>query len=413
MSLDRAEVALLQAIHKVDDVNEELINRPRSFHIAASILPPHMRHCAQTILPLSMLMATGQWTVERALEALRKEPRVSVLLDQTVLKAVSPSSVGKEAGYAVLFDLGGTNIRVATATSVNSKFQMNEIYSKKISDNKSEKGICDLIREAYDQVLKQDGISSVNPPACIVMAQPGYVNESDGTISGLANFPWSRPFPLKSLLSNVSGCQNIIIIDDCDAALYGEVKSESSSLPSLDMTAVMVTIGTGIGTSLYINNALHKGSRGLIEGGHMILHADGLTCPCGQRGCLEMYSSGTAIGLRGQHENVSGKPGSTVSAEDVVLEAQQGNTVATEILDQATKDLAVGLVNIVRLYDPHVIIIGGGVGAILFKKLRNEFQKLSWMLHDDVRDLKIVLAACNESGLSGCFAIATETMTQV
>ena len=89
VSLDRAEVALLQAIHKVDDVNEELINRPRSFHIAASILPPHMRHCAQTILPLSMLMATGQWTVERALEALRKEPRVSVLLDQTVLKAVS------------------------------------------------------------------------------------------------------------------------------------------------------------------------------------------------------------------------------------------------------------------------------------------------------------------------------------
>jgi hypothetical protein len=97
VTLQRAEVALLQAIHKVDVVGEELTNRPRSFHIAASILPPHMRHCAQTILPLSMLMATDQWTVDRALVALQKEPRVSVLLDQTVLKVGFQDLTGKDA----------------------------------------------------------------------------------------------------------------------------------------------------------------------------------------------------------------------------------------------------------------------------------------------------------------------------
>lgn len=410
VSLHRAEMALLQAIHKVDVVGQALTNKPRSFHIAASILPPHMRHCAQTIMPLSMLMATGQWTVALAQEALLKEPRVSVLLDQTVLKTVIQSPPDMAVAYAVLFDLGGTNIRVATATTVNGKFQMNSIYSKKIGTDKSEGAVSALIVEVYEHVLRQDGISPAVPPVCVVMAQPGLANESDGTISGLANFPWVIPFPMRSVLRDVSGCQQVIIIDDCDAALLGEVKSESSPLPCQNATAVMLTVGTGIGTSLYINNALHTGSRGLIEGGHMILYPDGVSCPCGQRGCLEMYCSGTAIGRNGRLISKSNGTGTVTTAEDVVHEAQQGNTVAAEIIRQAAQDLASGLVNICRLVDPHVIIIGGGVGAILFENLNHEFQKLSWKLHNDVRDISVVLASCSESGLSGCFAIAAERL---
>jgi glucokinase len=353
------------------------------------------------------------------------------------MTVASKYSTGKEAKYAVLFDLGGTNIRVATATIESLKFQMNTVYSQKLGEDKSEQAVKDIIREAYHHVLREAGMSQAVPPTCLVMAQPGRVHEGDGTISGLANFPWTQPFPMQSVLRDMSGCERIVILDDCDAALYGEVKAESSPLPSENATALMLMIGTGIGSALFIDNHLYKGSRRLIEGGHMILYPDGLACPCGQRGCLEMYSSGTAIGRRGQSLNLppsgpsdsdsasasdSDPPGATTTtttattttttttAEDVVLQAQWGHAASAGILHRAARDLAAGLVSMCRLYDPRVVILGGGVGAILFEEVKREFELLSWRLHDDARDIIITLASCSEAGLSGCMAIATELM---
>lgn len=411
VSLASAENALLRAIHKVDVVIEELISKPRSFHIAASILPAHMRHCAQTILPLSMLLATGKWLVADALDALQKEPRVSVLLDQTVLKVTSPCS-NNPSKFAVLFDLGGTNIRVATActNSSNSKIEMNPIYSSAIGEDKSEEAVLRLLREVYEQVLVQDGFPKADAPCCVVMAQPGRLNDCDGSISGLANFPWSRPFPMKAVLNDISGCEQIKILDDCDAALYGEIKSSAMASTVNENVVVMLTIGTGIGSALFCNSAPYKGARRLIEGGHMIIHPGGLQCPCGQRGCLEMYCSGTAIGLSGQSQSqhIRGTSGGVITAEDVVREAQHGNKIATNIITTAAKDLAIGLVNVCRMYDPHMVIIGGGLGGILFDLAKTEFCNQSWNIHDDDRDIKFVLANCDESGLAGCLSLSME-----
>lgn len=413
VDLARAELALMKAIHQVDVVSEELREKPRSFHIAASILPAHMRHCAQTILPVSMLLATGHWTVKEALEALRNEPRVSVLLDETVLHAATTTattsgaggvSVGEAGQYAVLFDLGGTNIRVATttSTSASSSVAMNSIHTIRIGDDKSEDAVVSLIRDAYQHVLSRDGRSLLQPPACVVMAQPGRVDDRDGSISGLANFPWRVPFPMTKVLRDLSGCNDIIIVDDCDAALCGEVKLGSAVLPyaSPEAVVVMVTIGTGVGTALWVNDSTYKGSRKLIEGGHMILYPGGLLCPCGQRGCVEMYCSGSAIATLAQVKGVG------ESAEDVVSQACRGNLSALQIISDVTKDLAVALVSMCRLYDPRVIVIGGGLGAALIDKTRVEFLQASWKLHDEAQDVRIVLASCEESGLSGCMAIA-------
>lgn len=410
VSLECAEISLLRAIHKVDDVPAEFLYKPRSYHIAASILPPHMRHCAQTILPLSMLLATDQWTVNEAIEALQKEPRVSILLDQTVLKKIAESSKNDESQHVILFDLGGTNIRAASAIYLNAELKMNSIYSRAIS-NKSEDSIKGLLAEIFDHVLQKDGISREFPPRCVVLAQPGVVNEHDGSIDGLANFPWSSPFPMMSVLKSISGCDNIIMTDDCDAALYGEMMSSNRESSMAGKTVVMLTVGTGVGTSLFYNDAIYKGARRLIEGGHMIIHPDGLSCPCGQQGCLEMYCSGTSIGLQGQALNILQAADEDVgktTAEDVIREAHAGNAIAIEIVKRAAKDLALGFVNVCRLYDPNVIIVGGGLGPELLHEAKKEFWNLSWKLHDDGANIDIVPVKCEESGLSGCLALAKE-----
>ena len=402
VSIACAEIALIKAIHKVEEVDQELLNKPRSYHIAASILPEHMRHCAQIILPLSMLIATGRWTLKSAQEALKKEPRVSVLLSSTVLDKVG-AVTHDDPEYAVLIDMGGTNIRVATATLDHAKFSMNPAFSAKVGQDKAVEAVRKVIIDAYNRVLVESGISLSKKPALIVMAQPGKYEESNGTVHGLANFPWTEPFHMRSLLKEISGAERIIIMDDGDAALYGEVMNRSPSLGS--STCVMFTIGTGVGCSVFHNNSIHSGSRGMIEGGHMILYPDGLLCACGQRGCLEMYCSGTAIGAEGQRKLTSGSD-VQFTAEDVVREACNGNEVAQGILNKAAKHAAIGLVNVCRIVDANVIILGGGLGSILYGKVKDEFYSLTWKIHDDNKHVSIVSAMCDEPGLSGCLAVA-------
>jgi predicted NBD/HSP70 family sugar kinase len=92
----------------------------------------------------------------------------------------------------------------------------------------------------------------------------------------------------------------------------------------------------------------------------------------------------------------------------VVREAQSGNKEAIDIVRQAARDLITGIINMCRLYDPRWVILGGAVGAGLFDEVQRQWKELSWKLHDDTRDIDIMLATCDEPGLSGCMAIAAE-----
>ena len=362
-----------------------------------------MRHCSQTILPLSILLATGLWTVESADAALNEEPRVSVLLESKVMEHDVKSPVC-QGTFAVLCDMGGTNLRMVIAKANCRKLTMNKILSTPIGENKSKEAITKLIQETYKKCLLQNEISVSDTPCCVVMAQPGRVNDITGSIEGLSNFPWAS-FPMRSILYELTKCKNIKIMEDCDAALCGEVM-ENEMKEDKCRTVLMITIGTGVGTSLWVNGAPYAGSRRLVEGGHLILHPGGLLCPCGQRGCLEMYSSGLAIARRASHLNHFAGMKSTVTARDVVSEANNGNADAIAILEQATQDLANGLVSMCRLCDPSLIVVGGGLGPYFFDNLVQEFNKLTWTIHEDCREIEFRRSAHEESGLSGCLAIA-------
>lgn len=126
----------------------------------------------------------------------------------------------------------------------------------------------------------------------------------------------------------------------------------------------VVTIEHGVGMGLVLFNQLYRGARGVgLELGHMKVQLDGALCRCGKRGCLEAYVADYALAREAataldQHESLSGSPLGML--EEVFAQARDGNAAALSIFRRAGRYLALGLSNVVQLFDPELIILSGG-----------------------------------------------------
>ena len=120
---------------------------------------------------------------------------------------------------------------------------------------------------------------------------------------------------------------------------------------------VMVAVGTGIGGAFMLRGEVLRGSLGLAgEPGHMIVEAGGRACPCGRRGCWEMYASGSAL------DRLAGERlGGEVRGPDVTAAARHGDVGALEVLGEYSYWLALGISNLCVLTDPEMVVIGGGL----------------------------------------------------
>lgn len=120
---------------------------------------------------------------------------------------------------------------------------------------------------------------------------------------------------------------------------------------------VMVAVGTGIGGAFMVDGEVLRGAHGLAgEPGHMIVENQGLACPCGRRGCWEMYASGSALDrLAAEHL------GDGTRGPDVTAAARSGDVAAHEVLAEFSYWLALGISNLCVLTDPELVVIGGGI----------------------------------------------------
>ena len=119
----------------------------------------------------------------------------------------------------------------------------------------------------------------------------------------------------------------------------------------------MLTLGTGLGAGIILDGRL-RGGESSSEAGHMVLHAGGEPCPCGRRGCWEQYASTTAL-VRGAHAiDPNLKDGRAIFAA-----AEAGNPLVLDLIDRWTDEIAQGLAGMVHIFNPQLILIGGGVSA--------------------------------------------------
>jgi glucokinase len=209
----------------------------------------------------------------------------------------------------------------------------------------------------------------LRPPAAIGIAAPGPIDVERGLVLDAPNLHGWHHVPLAARLSATFGCP-AVLENDANAAALGEFLF-GAGRGSRHM--IYLTISTGIGGGLILDGQLYRGAGGAAgELGHAVIDEDGPRCGCGRRGCLEALASGTAIAARAAEAIASGRPtaitrhagNDDVAAEHVALAAAEGDPVAQEIIGRAAHALGLGLADIVNIFNPDLIVIGGGTSNI-------------------------------------------------
>ena len=177
---------------------------------------------------------------------------------------------------------------------------------------------------------------------------------------------------------------------------------------------VYFTVSTGVGGGAVLNGQAYRGNTSnALEIGHMTVNAHGPRCNCGNIGCLEAIASGTAIGKKGREAvltkvETSLRNYQEITSYEVFVEAKKGDEVAKEIVDNAMNYLGIGVANAISIFDPEMVIIGGGVskvGDILFDTVKKVVNK---------RCFKSMAEACEivpaglgvDAGVVGAVALA-------
>lgn len=273
--------------------------------------------------------------------------------------------------------------------------------------------VLETLFQAIDEAIAASGgPSRVNG---IGVAAPGPLDPWTGVILNPPNMPgWTR-VPLKELFEERYGVLTTVV-NDANLASVGEHRyGAGRGLKDV----VYVTVSTGIGGGVIIDNKLFLGHNGFAgEIGHITIDMHGERCACGNVGCLEALASGTSIARRarqavasGEHTVLSTIQRDLITAKDVTDAAYRGDEVALRLLREAGIALGVGIVNLAHLFNPERIILGGGVslnaGKILWDVIHETVR--SRTMAPSLRDLEVVPASLgDDAGLLGGIALASK-----
>jgi glucokinase len=281
-------------------------------------------------------------------------------------------------------DIGGTNIKGAL-------FQ-NETIVRTVSlptDQTNGKQstmtvLHEVIQQLWEPSVEQIGIVT----AGAVDPSTGMIVGNTGTLQGWVGFS------IKEELFETFGVP-CVVENDANGAMVAEMQPY---LKQGIKHAVMLTLGTGVGTAVYINGDLYRGHHYQVEFGHMLLHPNGRPCTCGMEGCAEQYLSGSAL-TKAAQKRVNA---SITHGAELFDYLDQDDPNAKILIEEYLDDLMLYLHNIERTYDPEMIIIGGGVSNLKerFLHLVQERQRKTSF------KANIVLASNgNQAGILGAFYI--------
>ena len=202
----------------------------------------------------------------------------------------------------------------------------------------------------------------------IGVSATGQIDSHTGVVIGTnGKIPHYEGIPIKERLENALGVP-AWVLNDANAAALGECFIGRARGRK---NVIMLTLGTGVGGGLVLNGRLYDGQRGIAgELGHFTLYQDGIPCTCGKRGCFESYASTTAL-LARVRKVYPEEP--EWNGRLVFERAAQGDAVLRDILSAWIDDIAAGITGLVHIFNPEMVIIGGGVSrqeALLMQPLR-------------------------------------------
>jgi glucokinase len=270
-------------------------------------------------------------------------------------------------------DLGGTKILTAVADPTGNLVSRDQSVTPASGGPES---VIAAIVESVGRSLNQAGITIAEVTA-VGVAAPGPSDSVTGILHTPPNLPGWHEVPLRDIIQAKLG-KATFLINDAQAAALGELTFGAGRGAR---NFVYITLSTGIGGGIIIDGKLYRGARGFAgEVGHMTIDDRGPLCHCGNTGCLEVLASGSALAREArrliQEEGAAslldyaGGDITEVTAETIHLAAINGDSVAQELIARAAYYIGVGLGSLINLFNPELIVIGGGLanmGDILLK----------------------------------------------
>jgi glucokinase len=195
----------------------------------------------------------------------------------------------------------------------------------------------------------------------------GLVRYPDGVFVWGPHVPGSE-IPVRQRLADEFGVP-AVVDNDANTALWAEVSLGAARDRD---NVLLVTLGTGIGGAILVNGEVYRGSGYAGEWGHMIYQANGLQCDCGKRGCWETVASGPALARLGREFialNPDGNLAQTLRAgnftpETITSAADGGDETARGLVSQVGAALGQGLCSLIAIFDPELVVVGGGLGSV-------------------------------------------------
>jgi glucokinase len=300
--------------------------------------------------------------------------------------------------HALAIDLGGTQIRAAIVDETG------HVLHRTATATRAQDGpdaIVTQMAEVAKSLPHHDVIGAG-------LSSPGPLDTEAGIAIHLPNFKDFRNYPLRQALQDKLGLKVHLENDGISAAIGEWRYGAGQGLHSM----VYVTISTGIGGGVIVNNTVLRGHKGLAgHVGHLCIDHQGLRCNCGNTGCWERYAAGPFFAARAiekathTHSSLA-QLKENLQPTDVFAHAKQGDALAQSLVDEEARYLGVGLVSLMHLYSPQKIVIGGGLSNA-FDQLRPGIGAyIKDNAFSELKNTPIVTAALHgNSGLIGAAAL--------
>ncbi|MBM3154240.1 MAG: ROK family protein [Chloroflexi bacterium] len=310
-------------------------------------------------------------------------------------------------------DLGGTKIVAAVVTPTGKILPRSSCLT--LAD-KGPAAVIDRLISVAGSAVDRAKLKTADLDG-VAIAAAGILDTARGVVTTSPNLPGWRNVHLRDIVAerlNVATC----LVNDASVAALGEHRfGVGKGLANL----IYLTVSTGIGGGIIVDGKLYEGTDGCAgELGHMVIDAQGPKCNCGNYGCLEVLASGTAMAKEAVSRIRNGGASlmvqlvggvlDDITAETVATAAREGDLLACQVVNQCAAYLGVGLANLVNIFNPQLIIIGGGVsrmGGMLLRPARKVVKEKAFRL--PARTVQIVKSRLGyDAGILGAAAYVHE-----
>ncbi len=292
------------------------------------------------------------------------------------------------------FDVGGTSCKVGIFSQSGELIKWWKTSSRLFSDPQT------FVAGFREEIFRFEDFKNYST---ISIGVPGLVKD-DGVVVESPNLPLWKNLDVQKIISEAFGVK-VFVENDANLFALGEGYAGSAK----DFKSYLgITLGTGIGGGIVIDGRLIKGQKGMAgEIGHMVIHPNGPLCGCGNKGCLEAYSSGRAI--KNQMHQLTGLE---LEPEDIFNLAKKGDKKALKVFEKAGYHLGIGIANLVNILDINCVILGGGISSafeLMINEIKKGFREHTFKIHFDTTVINKT-SLQDLSALYGAFSLTIQNV---